>query len=229
MIAPHKMSGLELRCPHLATFIARRNSGKSHLQKYLLHCLAGAGKFSWVLVISPTKFNGEWCSIVGEDNVREAWDEAEIERILEHQKACKMKGKPNPGLLILDDCLGSVHFQSPICLRLASTGRHFDVSVWISFQHWGKAPAFIRSNVDTMYIINPQNDRVIRSLHDEFSPEGYPDWRDWKRFVLEACRDFGVVAVGSDRIPHVIRAPAELPQYQLAQARRKHSTVRRQG
>ena len=48
---------LQINTPHLATFIARRNSGKSHLQKYLLHCLASAGKFAWVLVISPTKFN----------------------------------------------------------------------------------------------------------------------------------------------------------------------------
>ena len=104
---------LEIQCPHLATFIARRNSGKSHLQKYLLHCLATANKFAWVLVISPTKFNQEWSSIVGEANVREAWDEGEIERILDHQKSCREKGKANPGLLILDDCLGSVHFQSP--------------------------------------------------------------------------------------------------------------------
>ena len=227
MYSTHKMAGLELLTPHLATFIARRNSGKSHLQKYLLHCLAGAQKFAWVLVISPTKFNQEWSSIVGDENVRESWDEKEIEAILEHQKACKIKGKANPGLLILDDCLGSVHFQSPICLRLASTGRHFDVSVWISFQHYAKAPTFIRSNVDHLFILNPQNDRVIRALHDEFSPEGYPDWREWKKFVLAACRDFGVVAIGPDRIAHVIRAPAELPQFQLASAKGRHSKVRR--
>ena len=60
-----------------------------------------------MLVISPTKFNGEWTSIVGDDHVREAWDEPEIEKILEQQKSCREKGKPNPpGLQILDDCLG---------------------------------------------------------------------------------------------------------------------------
>ena len=129
-------------------------------------------------------------------------------------------------MLILGDCLGSVHFQSPICLRLASTGRHFDISVWISFQHYAKAPTFIRSNVDHLFILNPHNDRVIRSLHDEYSPEGYPDWREWKKFVLAACRDFGVVAIGPDRIAHVIRAPAQLPQFQLQSSKTKrHSKV----
>jgi hypothetical protein len=214
------MSGLTLDTPHLAAFIARRNSGKSHLMKYLLHALTKGQKFAWVLVVTPTAFTGEWSEIVGEANVREAWNETEIEKILNHQAACREKGKPNPGLLILDDCLGSVHFNSPICLRLASTGRHFDITCWLSFQHYAKTPTFIRSNVDHLFILNPQNDKVIRSLHDEFSPEGYPDWREWKKFVLAACKDYGVVSVGPDRIARVIRAPAVLPIFKLATGKR---------
>jgi hypothetical protein len=171
---------LEIRTPHLAAFIARRNSGKSHLMRYLLRELSAAARFSWIIVVTPTAFTGEWADIVGPESVRESWDEAEIGRLLEHQKLCREKGKANPGLLILDDCLGSVHFSSPLLVRLASTGRHFDLSIWMSFQHWGKTPAFIRSNVDLMLILNPQNERIIRSLYEEFSPSGYPSWQGWK-------------------------------------------------
>ena len=108
------MGSLEIRTPHLAAFIARRNSGKSHLQKHLLHLLTKAKRFSWVRVVTPTAFTHEWSDIVGEENVRETWDEEEVERLLDHQKECREKGKPNPGLLVLDDCLGTVQFQSPI-------------------------------------------------------------------------------------------------------------------
>ena len=120
---------LELKTPHLAAVIARRNSGKSHLMKHLLHVLAKGKKFSWILVVSPTKFNQEWSDIVGEDNVVEQWDDDRIDAILKHQAQCRIDKTPNPGLLILDDCLGSASFDSPIFLRLASTGRHFDISV----------------------------------------------------------------------------------------------------
>ena len=65
---------LEIRTPHLAVFIARRNSGKSHLQKHLLHLLTTAKRFSWVRVVTPTAFNRELSDIVGEENVREQWD-----------------------------------------------------------------------------------------------------------------------------------------------------------
>ena len=60
---------LTLKCPHLALFIARRNSGKSYIMRHFLHVLARGHKFKWVLVVTPTKFNGEWTAIVGEDNV----------------------------------------------------------------------------------------------------------------------------------------------------------------
>jgi hypothetical protein len=210
------MGSLEIQTPHLAAFIARRNSGKSHLQKHLLHLLTKAKRFSWVRVVTPTAFTHEWSDIVGEENVRETWDEEEVERLLEHQKECREKGKPNPGLLILDDCLGTVQFQSPILVRLASTGRHFDLSLWMAFQHWGKTPAFIRSNVDLMVVLNPQSEKIVRSLYDEFCPEGFADWRAWKAYVLGATRDYGAVVIGPDRVPHMVRAPAVLPVFRLA-------------
>ena len=65
---------LTITTPHLALFVARRNSGKTHLQKFLLYTLARAHRFKWVLVITPTAFNGEWSAIVGEDAVLTVFD-----------------------------------------------------------------------------------------------------------------------------------------------------------
>ena len=52
-------SKLTLSTPNLSLFIARRNSGKTHLQKHLLYILAKGQRFKWVLVVTPTAFNGE--------------------------------------------------------------------------------------------------------------------------------------------------------------------------
>ena len=45
-----------MQCPHLALYIARRNSGKSYLMRHLLHVLAKGKRFKWVIVISPLSF-----------------------------------------------------------------------------------------------------------------------------------------------------------------------------
>ena len=71
-------SKLQIKCPHLALFVARRNSGKSYLMRHLLHVLARGKKFRWVIVISPTKFNGEWSSVVGEEAVLDTFDPDQV-------------------------------------------------------------------------------------------------------------------------------------------------------
>ncbi len=51
---PRRMSAkLTINTPHLGLVIARRNSGKTHLQKFMLYTLARAQWFKWVLVSVP--------------------------------------------------------------------------------------------------------------------------------------------------------------------------------
>ena len=51
---------LTITTPHLALFVAKRNSGMTHLQKFVLYTLAKGGRFRWVLVICPTAFTDDW-------------------------------------------------------------------------------------------------------------------------------------------------------------------------
>ena len=74
-----------MACPHLALFVARRNSGKSYLMRHLLHVLARGKKFRRVLVISPTSFNGEWSAVVGGDNVLSVFDADQVEHLMDRQ------------------------------------------------------------------------------------------------------------------------------------------------
>ena len=67
---------LTISTPHLGLFIARRSSGKTHLQKHLAYVLVKGGRFKWVLVITPTAFNDEWSSIIGEDAVLPVFDQS---------------------------------------------------------------------------------------------------------------------------------------------------------
>ena len=144
---------LTITTPHLALFVARRSSGKTHLQKHLLYVLAKGGRFKWVLVITPTAFNGEWASIVGAENVLPVFDPEQVETLMQRQADLREDGIDNSGLLCLDDCLGSANFQSDLFTKIASAGRHYRITVWASFQHYHKCPTVIRTNADYLYIM----------------------------------------------------------------------------
>ena len=159
---------LTISTPHLALFIVRRNRGKTYLQKWILYTLARAQRFKWVLVICPTSFTGDWASIVGPENVLPVFDAAQVETLMERQAELREDGIDNPGCLILDDCLGSADFQSSLFTKIASAGRHYRITVWASFQHYHKCPTVIRTNADYLYIMGVQNERVLKSLYDEY-------------------------------------------------------------
>ena len=209
-----------MQCPHLALFIARRNSGKSYLMRHLLHVLAKGKRFRWVLVISPTAFNGEWSSVVGEDNVLGQFDPDQVGHLMDRQAELREDGQDNPGLLILDDCLGAANFQSDLFTRIASAGRHYRVSVWVACQHMFKMPPVIRTNSDYLFVLGTQNDHVVKALWDEFGGLGFDDWKAFRTHAAAAVADYGALVVDThdSKSPvRRVRAPSKPAEFQLRQ------------
>ena len=89
---------LTISTPHLGLFVARRNSGKTHMQQHLLYVLAKAGRFKWVLVICPTSFTGDWGAIVGAENVLPVFDAEQVETLMQRQADLREDGIDNSGL-----------------------------------------------------------------------------------------------------------------------------------
>ena len=199
--------------------MARRNSGKTTLMKHLLGILAKNKKFRWVTVVSATSFNGEWAAVVGEKHVLPQFDPEWLDELLRRQAALKQDGIDNPGLLILDDCLGTANFGSEIFTRIASAGRHYGVSVWASFQHHFKAPTVLRSNADLVFCLNVQNDKVSKALYEEYGPPGFKDWQALKAFAAKASKDYGALCIDNSRGGKVvvIRAPKSARGFQISQ------------
>ena len=198
----------------LSLFVARRNSGKTHLMRHLLREMARGGSFHWVRVVTPTAFNGEWAAVVGEAGVVDRFDEAYIDSILERQAAT---GGRSRGLLILDDCLGSANFQSALFTKIASAGRHYGLTVWASFQHYFKAPTVLRANADYLFVLGRPGERVAKALLDEYSPQGVFTEAAMRRYLLAATQDYGAVRVDNRRAGAlgVVRAPRLISPFRL--------------
>jgi len=214
------MSQHVIKLPNLSLFLGRRNTGKSTLMIHLLRTLAKAQKFAWVRVYSPTAFTGVWGNIVGEDNVQAVFDADELENILESQAGIRSRGGKNEGLVILDDCLGACSFQNDLWTRIASSGRHYGLTFWVSAQHAFKLPPVIRSNADYTYLLGVQGDRVVKSLFEDGGGFSIPTWQEFRERVAVAVRDFGCLVIDShdQRTPlRTIRAPSRPTAFRIQQ------------
>ena len=125
----------------------------------------------------------------------------------------------NPGLIILDDCLGAANFNSDVFTRIASAGRHYGVSVWASFQHYFKCPTVLRTNSDLVFALNVQNDRVARAIFEEYGPQGFSTWQALKAFAQKASKDYGALCIDNARGGKalVVRAPQAKSSFKISQ------------
>ncbi len=75
--------------------------------------------------------------------------------------------------MILDDCLGRVTFQSDIMTRLATVGRHYELTIWCSFQLYHKFPTVLRENADYVFLLGQISEKISKATFEEYVPPGY--------------------------------------------------------
>ena len=205
---PKTNGELKLELPFLATVCGRRGSGKTNLVRWLLRTIARCGQVRDVWVFTSTAFTGAWQETVGESRVYENFDEELLNGILQRQAAARAAGRPNEALLILDDVLGSMSFTSSVWKLLASTGRHYNLSVILVSQHYHAIPPLVRLNSDYFVVLGPTSERAWRSAYQEFAPT--KTWQELKATGEKAVATLGQALVVDQRSPphlKVIRAP----------------------
>jgi hypothetical protein len=208
MAAKTKAAALKLELPFLATVCGRRGSGKTNLVRFLLRTIARAGQVRDVWVFTSTAFTGDWGRTVGASRVYENFDEELLHGILQRQAAARAAGTPNEALLILDDVLGSMSFTSSVWKLLASTGRHYNLSIVLVSQHYHAIPPLVRLNSDYFMLLGPTSERAWRSAYQEFAPT--KTWLELKAAGEKAVGPLGQALVVDQRSPphlKVIRAP----------------------
>jgi len=205
----------------LAMVTGKRNSGKSHLTRWLIYQLTKQKRFKWFLVISPTgAFNGEWDAI-GKKNVIPSVPPEWLESLMTAQAKLVKKGKPCDGcIIIIDNGLGSFKFTDPAFLKLCCNGRHYNLSIICIFQHMHKAPTFVRSQADMVFTMNRISDKVAMAMYEEYVPTNSDinNWRELQEFGNEATEDHGALMVDNTRGEakmYKIRAPAILPKFTI--------------
>ena len=150
--------------------LAKRNSGKSCLLKYLVE--AERYKFNKIFVICPTeKINRFYNDIVEDDcifdNYNEKWVNKIIDKMTEINSNKTTKERKNI-LLILDDVVCDHNFhQSPSLKKLFVRGRHINIAIILTFQYLNLIPPVARNNLDCLFV-GQMNKQSIDLLVSEF-------------------------------------------------------------
>ena len=180
--------------------VAKRNSGKSVLIRYLVN--QQKKLFSKIFVICPTeKINPFYNIITRNDCIFDEWKEHWAEELIEKMtniNANKNLKKRKNVLIILDDCMSDIDFnQSKALKKIYTRGRHFNLSIIATCQYLNTLPKICRSNCDIL-ISGQMNLCSIEMLANEYCCN-----LSKKEFILlfnRSTKDYGFLVVNNNSV-----------------------------
>jgi len=202
--------------------VAKRFSGKSHLLKWIVYNLIKAGKFDSILIFTQTGLaNKEW-DIINEDFIYENFDPEILEKLYNKQRDLWGKGKKSNVCLILDDFIGDVTLNSPIVQKIASTGRHFGISLFLCSQKFTQVVSpLIRENSDYVICFKQPNLNVVKLIWEEYA-NSFGDFKKFQNFFEKNVANYTALIINNKTQSNVfndkyslIKAPAKLPKFRF--------------
>ena len=182
------------------SLVAKRNSGKSVLLKYLVK--EEIQNFKKIFVICPTNcINGFYDDWIEPNCVFEDYDEEWTEKLISKMSILN-KGKNNNTadhvLLILDDCCSDTKFHASKSIKkLFSRGRHSFISIIITCQMLHHISPLCRCNSDFL-IIGQLNNQNIQLLSDEFNT-GLEN-KNFKAMYKRLITDYSFLVINNNSV-----------------------------
>ena len=180
--------------------VAKRNSGKSVLIRYLVN--QQKRFFSKIFVICPTEsINPFYNKITKADCIFDEWNEVWANELIDKMtkiNANKPENERKNVLLILDDCMSDIDFNQSVALKiLYIRGRHFNVGVIATCQYLNTLPKICRSNCDIL-ISGQMNLCSIEMLANEYCCN-----LNKKEFIAlfnRSTNDYGFLVVNNNSV-----------------------------
>ena len=180
--------------------VAKRNSGKSILIRYLVN--QQKRFFSKIFVICPTEsINPFYNKITKDDCIFDEWNEVWANELIERMtkiNANKNTRERKNVLIILDDCMSDIDFNQSMALKKIYTrGRHFNLSIIATCQYLNTLPKICRSNCDIL-ISGQMNLCSIEMLANEYCCN-----LNKKEFIAlfnRSTNDYGFLVVNNNSV-----------------------------
>ena len=138
------------------TFVSRRNSGKSHLARFILYNLLEKKMVDEVFIFSQTEYVSKSFDCLPPTHVFNGWMPAVVNKLMHSQEKEVIKHgreKAHRLLLILDNVIGSLSPTDATIGKLYTLGRHFNITIMTLLQYSkGVLSPTLRCNSDYLFL-----------------------------------------------------------------------------
>lgn len=191
-------------------FIGKTNSGKTYCFKKLYQQY-WQNKIKLTYVISTTaEFSGDFDGLIKDkyilSDMRLA--SAKIKEIRKFCESQRKKSRSYPVMLVIDDCLGVINFNSPEFCNLFAIARHINLTIVLMMQNLTKflCPT-LRNNLGYIFI-NKLSDNNLKCLYE--LTENWENYGNMKTFLRQNLVNYQTIMIDKKSInncePYVFTA-----------------------
>lgn len=198
-------------------FCGLSKSGKTVLMTYLASQMGRY--FDYAIGFTQTKFRNT-LSFIPQDLVYESFRSDIVEKVLEKQKKLISEGQEPKVAIFCDDVLGDseVRLYGKLWTKLASSCRHYGVTIFLATQYVFAVPPIIRRNAFMIYITSSPTYEEVSVLFKEFGRR--VDRKTFEKIIDQATEGFSCLQInprGKDEreIYKRILAPARIAPFKI--------------
>ena len=181
--------------------IAKRNSGKSQLLRYIV--MKNKHLFKKIFCICPTeKINKFYEDIIPKHNIFEVYSETWINILMQKLSVVNSGKKDKEAyhvLLILDDCCSDNDFHHSKSLKQIFTkGRHYYITIIITCQYAHHVPPVARINCDFI-CVGQLNSQGLEILVNEYL-SGNMTKQEFIKMYYRCTNNFGFLLINNNSV-----------------------------
>jgi len=206
---------------NIVCLVAKRKSGKSQLMRYII--MKNKHRFDKMFLICPTQAINDFYEedLFKKEDIFENYSDNWVTELMKKMADINAKKKSDKEckhvLLVLDDVCSDTDFHHSKTLKqLATKGRHYKITLFITCQYLYHVPPIFRSNVDFM-CVGQINSQGLDILTSEFIA-GSLTKPDFIKMYYKATSNYGFLLINNNStksnddlgsIYGIIRTPKE--------------------
>ena len=179
---------LPIYFPSINLLIGTPGSGKSYMIKSLIFQTSLKKQFDYIVVFCNTSFDGY--KFLPQEYVHNVYDENIMNNIIKIQ----IKNPSAKCLIILDDVVGSINFNTNLWRKIVSQFRHYNMSLFFSVQYIKSIPPLVRECANFCFIFQTSSKKTIKELYEQYG-QIFDTESAFKRFIISNTQDFNTILI----------------------------------
>lgn len=177
--------------PGLYPIITAPGGGKTTLIQFELYKGAMSKSYDYAVVFTNTPSDYE--HIIDSKYIRTQYTDKALAELLNFQKE---QEEPGRMLLIFDDMVGAMNFNSPVVNMLVTQYRHYGIGVVIATQYCKKIPPTTRESCSRCFILGLNTKESFKACFESFG-QSFSDLKVFQEYVRFNTMDHNFIVINN--------------------------------